>query len=346
MIFNCIKQTTDSMKTRIFWIIGYHILNKASIFQTGDYEHWLCADEDFDRWSDGFGKENFNLIIAADKTSNKTVGSIATLYFPSIEGSEPLAIIGMFFVVPELRGAGLGAELWTQAFKDPKFDGVNFGLLGVDSMHKKYANRYGFDKYMSSRFKEFMAEAKDVDPGRLEADPKIRIIDPKTVDPQKFIEFDTELIGGIRRDNFILKFFASESTFSKVALGPGGEIVGVGGARIVYQNQLAIGPLYADSKSVAEALLKAVLESIPNLNEYSNIFMFPTAINEDARKLFDKLADGKVKVNEDFHGQFTKRVIQVSAILGRVGSQRSHCHGHLPGATNFAIYREINHSQA
>ena len=249
--------------------------------------------------------------MAVNKETKETVGSVATAFYKSIDGSEPLMTLGMFFTAPEFRGCGLGSALFDRVLKDPRFENVNWALNGVPQMTKKYASRYGFDKYPDWQVADFEAAVKDIDPGRLEADPSVKeTVALGDVDWEEFIRFDTS-ISGIRRDGFIQNMLQSKNAFSKIALSPEGKIIGVCNIRVGFKDQLAIGPFYAETKGAAENLLKETLNSIPNLGQYSNIFIFPSTSNKDAEELFLKLAPGKVVVHDAMFGQFTKKVIQV-----------------------------------
>uniref|UniRef100_A0AC34RBG8 N-acetyltransferase domain-containing protein n=1 Tax=Panagrolaimus sp. JU765 TaxID=591449 RepID=A0AC34RBG8_9BILA len=74
----------------------------------GELENWVLSENDLHVWKTGYGKDNFNLIVAVDSKSNKTVGSITSAFYVPVDGSEPLVTVGMFFVCPSHRGTGLG----------------------------------------------------------------------------------------------------------------------------------------------------------------------------------------------------------------------------------------------
>uniref|UniRef100_A0A914P642 N-acetyltransferase domain-containing protein n=1 Tax=Panagrolaimus davidi TaxID=227884 RepID=A0A914P642_9BILA len=287
---------------------------KDAVQNTGNYESWVLADEDFDRWSNGFGKENFNLFVAIENGTNKTIGHVATAFYQSINGSEPLLTVGMFFVLPEFRGTGLGWKLFEQVLQNPKFKGINWGLNGVPQMTKKYATKFGFDKYPKWQIGSFEIFIENINLKRLNTNSSIKTVSFKEIDFKKFIEYDSAMIGGIRRDGFIKNWLDSENAFSKIALNLSDEkIVGICNIRICFKKQLVIGPFYADSKEIAENLLKDVLKMILDLNQFTKIFLFPATTNKDAKEIFEKLADGKIQEYDAMYGQFTNHVIDVDA---------------------------------
>uniref|UniRef100_A0AC34EZM8 N-acetyltransferase domain-containing protein n=1 Tax=Panagrolaimus sp. ES5 TaxID=591445 RepID=A0AC34EZM8_9BILA len=285
---------------------------KDAVENTGKHEGWILAEEDFDRWRDGFGKNNFNLLVAIEKGTNKTVGHVATAFYEPIDGSDPLVTIGMFFVLPQFRGIGLGWKLFEQVLENPKFKGVNWGLNAVPKMTKKYAAKFGFDKHPKWQIATFEAAISDVNPDRLKSNPLIKTVPFKDVDFNSFIKYDTEITGGIRRDKFIEKWLNSKNAFSKIAINLENEkIVGICNIRVGFEKQLAIGPFYAETKEIAESLLKDVLKIIPNIHQYSKLWLYPATINQEAKNIFYKLADEKVQESNVTYGQFTNHVIEV-----------------------------------
>uniref|UniRef100_A0A914Y4W3 YitH acetyltransferase (GNAT) domain-containing protein n=1 Tax=Panagrolaimus superbus TaxID=310955 RepID=A0A914Y4W3_9BILA len=220
----------------------------------------------------------------------------------------------MFFVLSEFRGIGLGWKLFEEVLKDAKFKNNNWALNGVPQMTKKYADKFGFDKYPKWQIGSFEAAVTDIDSERLKTDSNIKAISAEKVDFEKFIEYDTVMTGGIRRDGFIQKWLDSKNAFSQFALNSTNDkIVGVCNIRVGFEKQLVIGPFYADTKTIAESLLKEVLKGIPNLRQYRKIFLFPASTNQDAKDIFQKLADGKIQEYDAMYGQFTNHIIQVDA---------------------------------
>uniref|UniRef100_A0A7E4ZTW9 N-acetyltransferase domain-containing protein n=1 Tax=Panagrellus redivivus TaxID=6233 RepID=A0A7E4ZTW9_PANRE len=360
----------------------------------GELESWLLSDNDFNQWSNGLGPENFNLIVAVDKATQKqVVGSVATALYKSIDGSPPLVTVGMFFIRPEYRGLGLGLILFEKVLADPRFKGVNRGLNGVPAMTKKYASKHGFDKYADWKLGvagmrnppgeinsgdipgDFPGDMRGISPGTnfwvflvlnvtmfqkvrceiprgkskngdipgdiprgkspgispshpwgvVEADTKdiatsalesestaanVKIVNVADVPFDKIVAYDVKQLDGIRRDGYLKLALTDPSAWSKVALDSDGNIVGLVRIRPGFGNQLAVGPWYAESTNIAAAILKATIESIPNLTNYNNLFIFPADTNKEAYTLFDKLAQGKSIDHGTMFGQFTDNVVK------------------------------------
>uniref|UniRef100_A0A914PJQ3 YitH acetyltransferase (GNAT) domain-containing protein n=1 Tax=Panagrolaimus davidi TaxID=227884 RepID=A0A914PJQ3_9BILA len=283
---------------------------KDAVQITGTCENWIFSAEDYNLWNEGLGPENFNFLCAIDKTTGKTVGHIASAYYPSIDGSEPLATAGAYFVCKDYRGTGVGMELSIKIGQEERFAYCNQGTISVASMTKKYA-LFGLSIYPEWQYEDMEAKVSDCNPDLLESNPNIKTVALNEVDSGKFIEYDTKICGGIRRDKFIQKVLESKTAFSRIAIDKNENIVGFGNIRIGFNNQLAIGPLYADSDSIAETLLKDCLKLIPNLNEFSLIYYYPSSTTLGAKDIFYKLASKNVKENDRMFVQFSSHVPKV-----------------------------------
>uniref|UniRef100_A0A914YXP2 N-acetyltransferase domain-containing protein n=1 Tax=Panagrolaimus superbus TaxID=310955 RepID=A0A914YXP2_9BILA len=272
---------------------------------------WFYAEEDYDRFLKGFGEKNFNGLIAVDKKSDKILGSVVIGFFESIENSPALVSLGLYIVLPELRGKGIGTKLFKEVINDPRFVNVNLGLNGASYMSKKYAKIFGYDKFPNWQVCKSKIKICDINLNALQNDSDIDIVNVNDVDYQKLIEYDTNIQGGIRRDKFLKAFLDTKTNFAKIAVNKNGEIVGFGNIRTGVNNQIGLGPLYSNSKSIAETLLKQILESIENLGSYDCFRIFPPNINKDADEIFSRLCNGKVDVSGgNSFPQFTKEIIQ------------------------------------
>ncbi|KAE9547339.1 hypothetical protein FO519_009449 [Halicephalobus sp. NKZ332] len=278
---------------------------------TGEIEDWDLSDDDWHWWKNGFGPSNFNLLIAVDKKTSQTVGSITSSYYEPIDGSEPLMIIGMFFVHPDYRGIGLGLQLFNRVVDDPRFKDINWGLKSVPEMTKRYASKFGYNKYTDWRVGAFKIPIKNMDPSTLEKIKEITIADAKDVEIEKIVKYDFNFQGKrVRRDGALKFLFREDNYFKKVALDKDGEVVGYGIIRKTFNNQITAGPMYAETPEIAGTLLREILESIPNLkSEYTNLWFFPADTNKGAIELIQKLSGGKVIEFEAWYEQFTKSAV-------------------------------------
>jgi hypothetical protein len=270
----------------------------------------FLTNEYFNQWKNGFGNENFRLIIAVDKETKETIGSVSTAYYKSIENSEPLMTLGMFFVRPDKQKLGLGTELFKLALNDSKFKDINWGLNGVEKMTKGYATRYGYDKYLPWHVCNYDILGEKLNPSNLESDSSVSTVSMNNINSMDLIKYDASILNSVRRDGYILNLLNEKNSFSKIAVDYSGKVVGFGNICFNEENKLYIGPLYSNTNSIAETVLKSILETIPNLNSYKNLIISPPNLNEEAKKIFDKLSDGNVKSNAIIYGQFTKHAIK------------------------------------
>lgn len=301
----------------------YHFLNELSmIFEVGKLENWVLSENDLHVWKTGYGKDNFNLLVAVDRKSNKTIGSITSALYVPVDGSEPLVTIGMFFVCPSHRGTGLGLTLFERILKDDRFDGLNWGLNGVPTMSEKYAKKYGFDKYNDWNIKVLEIPIGFVETNNLMSDKTVQIVDVKDIDIEQVLSYDFDIQGKrVKRDGMVKSLLRAGNSYNKVALNEFGQVVGYCNIRTAFSNQLSMGPLYANNSSIAETLVKTVLESIPNFSEFTNLWIFPTDLNKQAINLANKLSNGNLQDHGIVSGQFTKSSIQASSNFNKFTSR-------------------------
>ncbi|KAE9555079.1 hypothetical protein FO519_001740 [Halicephalobus sp. NKZ332] len=275
-------------------------------------ERWALSENDFHWWKTGFGPSNLNLLVAVDKRTNQTVGCVVSAYYEPTDGSEPLMTIGAFFVHPSYRGTGIGLALFNKVIDDPRFKDINWGLDGASSMTKKYASKYGYDKYMDWKTSYFKISVEDVEPSRLDKSKEITIVGVNDVEIGKILEYDFNIQGKrVRRDKVLKSLLRGSDCFSRVALNKDGEVVGYGNIRKGLGRQLSTCPIYAETPEIASTLLREILESIPNLkSDYTYLWLLPADTNKAATELIQKLSGGKAVDCGVSYGQFTKSVIQ------------------------------------
>lgn len=167
---------------------------------------WFYGDDDYQRFIKGFGEENFNILVAVDKKTDRILGSVVTGFFESIEGSPALVTLGLYIVRPELQGNGLGTMLFQQILNEPRFADLNFGLNGAPYMTKKYAQKFGYDKYPTWQGLKYKIDVKDIHTDALHLDPGVKVVNFKDANYEELIKYDTKIQGGIRRDKFLLAF--------------------------------------------------------------------------------------------------------------------------------------------
>jgi GNAT superfamily N-acetyltransferase len=182
--------------------------------------------------------------------------------------------MGLFIVRPEFRGKGIGKKLWIQRrnlLLKRLNEGAPIGMDGVVDMQPFY-ERGGFRT-------AFRDERYECHGSHSELNGNISQIRPD--DLEMILKYDTDCFGFERKafmqewlfmpDSYSFKFTANEA------------LSGIAVIRKVHSGY-KIGPLFADSEEVAEALYRACLNYAPDDLVYLDI---PTP-NENASKLMKK----------------------------------------------------------
>uniref|UniRef100_A0A914DCV0 YitH acetyltransferase (GNAT) domain-containing protein n=1 Tax=Acrobeloides nanus TaxID=290746 RepID=A0A914DCV0_9BILA len=267
------------------------------------YEGWTYSKHDFNSWKAAFG-DRVNHFALVEKDTKKYIGGVfsATYTLPK------LLAVGMYFLLPEYRGLGLGLPLWDRGIAG---DVENKALIAAEKMSPKYALRDGFDKIIEWDLKKTSIQIKDVDSTKLDIDTTLKTSNFKEVDFEKLMEFDRKITGGLERAAYIKEFFTQPGAYNKVVISQEGEILGYCNIRECYHNNLVVGPFYAQNLLVASTILRAALESIPNLNNFEILKMAVPSSNSDAKKLFDILSTGKCKIDAKNFIQFTNHLMNI-----------------------------------
>ncbi len=161
--------------------------------------------------------------------------------------SESFGFMGLFIISPPHRGKKLGTELWF-ARRDRLLsrlkEGGTIGLDGVDAMVPFY-EKGGFKQF--TRHRRFQLDAAVPD-GQRPAD----VVDLKTVDLAAIADFDSRCFPA-RRERF-LGAWMSQAEAVSLGYVQDGALLGFGVMRKCLVGW-KIGPLFAESASVADALL-------------------------------------------------------------------------------------------
>jgi GNAT superfamily N-acetyltransferase len=195
------------------------------------------------------GRQDAQAFYAADpdgfivaELAGRPIGCVSAVRYGSGYG-----FLGLFIVIEEFRGRGVGMRLWDAATS--RLDGRIAGLDGVLAMQAAYA-RSGFA--LSHRNIRFCGPVMR---GR------VPVVDVEPlVDLDELCAYDEPLFGGPRRD-FLAAWLGQDDA---VALGARqqGELHGFVVARACLEGT-KIGPLFADDPAIAESLLDAVKATLP-----------------------------------------------------------------------------------
>jgi GNAT superfamily N-acetyltransferase len=159
------------------------------------------------------------------------------------------AFLGFYIVKPEFRGQGYGYRLWQNAMA--RMDGRDVGLDGVVAQVGNY-EKSGFESaYLNSRF------SGPANPGG-EDDP--RIVPLSDIPFEDVLAFDSNLVAAPRAA--FLQRWIQQPESHALGLREDGQLAGYGMIRRCREGY-KIGPLFANSRDVAEALFSALERRVP-----------------------------------------------------------------------------------
>lgn len=182
------------------------------------------------------------------KIRGEPLGCISCVKYPW-----NFAFIGFYIVRPEYRGKGYGLRLWNHALEYGSDSSL--GLDGVPSQQENYA-KSGFQLAHRNVRYEYTAS------GEGEGIPEIpeTLVSPQNLSLKDLVAFDALHFGGSRRE-FLRPWLTLENSRSLAALG-NGEIRGLVTLRQC-QRGYKIGPLFATSPLLGEALFLEIIREIP-----------------------------------------------------------------------------------
>lgn len=266
--------------------------------------------DDYSAWLEGFGPK---LVAAFDGAEDdRFVGCLCAVVHRHDDGSLLIAF-SMYYVHPEYRRTGLGVQLCRHFTQDPFYDQGKKFCWGVPEMEEKYrkSDIASFKNGPSWKIPVFAAKTSDLDVSKLQSCDGVSVVSTKEVDWTKLFDYDAKFTVGYRRDGFLKSFMTLQSAYAKIALSDDASVVGFCVVRKCHPNDLCIGPLYANSASIASALLNGVLESIPHLTEYATIYHLPPSTNAESIAMFQKLSRGTAKEVGEVVPMFTDDVLEI-----------------------------------
>ena len=174
---------------------------------------------------------------------DQLVGSISVVCY-----GDDFAFLGLYLVKPELRGQGIGSQLWAHAMQ--RVEGRTVGLDGVVDMQSSYASS-GFA--LAYRNIRFGGQVSDVQPL---ADAMVAIgrDDLHRIQPLDHATF------GADRSAFLADWLSQPGGHSW-AYVEDGQIRGCGTVRACREG-FKVGPLVADSALVAAEVFNALAKSV------------------------------------------------------------------------------------
>ena len=195
--------------------------------------------------ADLFWQNDPDAFIAATVGGEMIGGGAITAY------GDSFGFMGFFIVKPELRGRGLGNQLWHARLKRLRgrlAADATIGMDGVYEMQDYYA-RGGFE--FSHRNVRFAMDVPHDYANALPASPQV--IPLSDVDFSQLREYDRQCFPA-RRDRFLQHWVGQPDSLA-LGYSDGGDLAGYGVARRCREG-CKIGPLFADSHDIARQLFR------------------------------------------------------------------------------------------
>ena len=211
-------------------------------------------------------------------------------FFIGLQGDDPIGcisavsygngfgFIGLYIVIPERRGQGLGTILWQHAIRHLK--NHNIGLDGVVQQQENYHNSgftlaYRNIRYQGTGFPKMAAPAEAV----------VRL---HTVDTDELAAYDSKFFG-VARKQFLEGWMRMPDSHA-LAMMRDRKVSGYGVIRRC-RTGFKIGPLFADDEEIGETLL---LQLTSDVAIGEPIFLDVPEINAAAVRLAEQYRMNKV----------------------------------------------------
>ncbi|KAJ7388261.1 hypothetical protein OS493_038910 [Desmophyllum pertusum] len=195
--------------------------------------------------------------------------------------------IGCYLVRKEYRGKGYGLKIFNAALANVK-PSRSIGLYAVQDKEQMY-QRSGFHSHFNGGRLVFHLPTAVVcfSESLEQSSVKVKCIDQ--VDQKALFMYDSSVFG-FERHPFLSKWLCVTGSRAHAAINKEGAIVGYVVARptFVKEDGYRIGPLFADSESIAEMLLKALFEELLQQEKPPPAVIIDTP-TERATKLAEKL---------------------------------------------------------
>jgi len=176
----------------------------------------------------------------------------------NIRYSQNYAFMGLYIVQPKFRGKGYGKMLWDfvmNSLADCKTVGFS-GVLGrVEDYKKSGFVPYGYDTRWYGLPVFPQNEVKSAN--------HISIKKITDILFEKLVDYDARVFA-VRRENFLVKWFAMSEAHALVAVDDNDVICGYGVISATTEGY-KIAPLYAESESIAEKLFGSLCRCVGNI---------------------------------------------------------------------------------
>ena len=208
--------------------------------QLKDEAGWNQLPDDWDRF---LAHDPDGAFVAFEEGT--PVGTVTTTRY-----GDRFGWVGMVLVPQEKRRRGIGTALLNKAISHLQDTGVAAVRLDATPAGKQVYDRMGFEDEYHLERRQFIASS-----GRATGAPPM-----SRSDLEKVISYDAPVFGAERRQMLSL-LYEQRPELCFCMKTPSGKLAGFAMAR-PGANAFQIGPWIADSESVAEQLLRAVLNAL------------------------------------------------------------------------------------
>ncbi len=232
---------------------------------------WACSEG----WNPGL--QDASCFLAADPEGFLGAFSGARLQgaISAVRYGRDFSFIGLFIVRPELRGGHLGPLLGRAALE--RLAGVN---IGVDGVEKKVPN------YEASGFKLACRNIRyEGLAGVAPASSPLPIAAASQLPFEQLLDYDSRHFPASRPE-FLRAWIGAQGHVGLACLDKAGGIDGYGVLRPCAKG-VKIGPLFASSRAVAEALLAGLLAKAPSGSPF---YLDVPEVNVEGLALAESLA--------------------------------------------------------
>lgn len=258
-----------------------------------------------DTWYE-YDPEGFYAAVTKDGT---VIGSCS-----GVLQHNDLIFFGLYAVRSTLQRRGIGIKIWGKVME--RLGDRNAGVNPVPEQLANYRDRSGFR--IQSDWCCVVCKTKELSTsGMLTELPgiDINVIRPeKTYDASEYdaiSEYDADVLGFCRPRLAELQCKQKESITIVARNAHDNSVCGYGNVKENIKGNALVGPLFADSDSIAELILYHIVKSFPTA-ESKGITLMTVDCNKDALALFEKLGfkieEGTARLykNEEVEVQFNK----------------------------------------
>lgn len=219
--------------------------------RTADADQMLLFQEWALREGWGSGRGDVEAFHLADPggfllawSGDGPVGSISAVRY-----DDAYAFVGYYLVDPELRGRGIGHQLFDAALA--RVGSAASGLDGVEEQVSTYAS-LGYVAAHETR--RYVGSAADISAALAFRPILVGYVGPGDIDG--LVDYDAQHVPA-RREDFVRAWLAPQTPRTSYVIGRSPDIRGYATVRPVIGGGSRIGPLFAEEEDVALGLLAA-----------------------------------------------------------------------------------------